>query len=199
MTSMARRTFRATLAVTGMAALGAGFAGTAFAGEPNVQKSDSLQAASVDGFNTESVVPSDQVSKDVGNVLAPKPKAATSGPGDLTWIGQNTEPFQFSMEPTSVGTAGEEFTEPSGLSPMMTPMMEHAVPAVTQQNLRAAKSDNSELGKSNGLPEPANGPANDAAGPVSDSVMPATASTVGTVGDTTSNGDLGSNHEFTIP
>lgn len=234
MTSMVRRTVRATAAVTGMAALGAGFAGTAFADEPNVNFSDpmkliSVDAASVDGFDTESIAPTEALSTDVAGMLAGvagKQAAPTASPADdVAAIGQ-MEGFNFEMPPLEFGTAaegndptgmsglghmgsmgmehlkfgaaGEEELAGAGLAPMMEPMMEHALPAITGgQQVRAAEQEET-FGSDNGLPEPVDGPANDVAGPVTGSVMPAIAMMTGTVTDSTTNDDSTSNHEFQV-
>lgn len=213
MTSMARRTIRATAAVTGIAAIGAGLAGTALAEEtsmvPNVQATDiakvdgidqmgSVGIASVDGFNTESVAPTNALSADLATVLAGmNGRQNTAGPTDsLTAIG-GMEGFQFEMPPTTFGTAGEQQFSDMGMAPMMEPMMVHALPAITGQTIStAAEPGGSSFGSENGLPEPVDGPANDATSPATGSVMPATADTMAMLSNSTTNDDTTSNHSF---
>lgn len=227
MTSTARRVLRATAAVTGIATLGAGFAGSAFAAEQqaDVQRGG-LQVASIDGFNTESVVPVEALSTDVANAVAggQGPKAPVASPTDLASIGQ-LQGFNFEMPPTTLGTAaespaglaalgqagsmglehvglptaGEAQFDQTGMSPMMNPVMQHAVPAIVGgQRVSTAEDTPQSFGSDNGLPEPVNGPANDAAAPVTSSVMPTAASTFGTLSDSTTNDDTTSNHEFQV-
>lgn len=219
MTSMARRTFRATAAVTGMAALGAAFTGTAFAEEPHVQSGEGFQTASVDGFNTESMVPLESLTGDLGGAMgsAPQQKAPVASPTDALL----PQGFTFEMPPTQfgtaqddtgmssignvgsmglehlrMGTAGEQQFGDMGMTPMMRPMMEHALPAITGQKMSTA--DDSTFGSENGLPEPANGPANEVMGPAGGSVMPTIATMMGTLGESTTNDDTTSNHEFQV-
>lgn len=221
MTSMARRTFRATAAVTGIAALGVGFAGSAFADEAQTKSGEGFQTASVDGFDTESMVPLESLTSDLGNAMgsAPQQKAQAASPTDALM----PEGFTFEMPSTSigtaqddtgmsslgsvgsmglehmrVGTAGEQQFDDMGMTPMMRPMMEHALPAITGQNMAAAQQDGASFGSENGLPEPANGPANEVMGPAGGSVMPAIAAMMGTLGESTTNDDTTSNHEFQV-
>lgn len=215
MTSTARRVLRVTAAVTGMAALGTGVAGAAFAEEAHVQRGSGFQTASIDGFDTESVVPIEQSTTDIGNLFASPtapgvpsaPAATTAGPTDLAAIGQ-MQGFTFEMPPldfntagnrVGVPTAGEAEFDQTGMSPMMTPVMEHALPAVLGgQRVSTAEDTPQSFGSDNGLPQPVDGPVNDTAAPVTGSVMPTTASAFGTISDSTTNDDTTSNHEFQL-
>jgi hypothetical protein len=202
MTSTARRVLRATAAVTGMAALGTGIAGAAFAEEAHVQRGEGFQMASIDGFDTDSMLPVDQLSGDgtaalLGGATAPQSATAAS-PTDLAAIGQ-LQGFTFEMPPTDFNTAGEPQFDQTGMSPMMTPVMEHALPAVLGgQKVGAADDTPQTVGSDNGLPQPVDGPANEATAPATSSVMPTIATAVGTVSSATTNDDTTSNHEFQV-
>lgn len=217
----ARQTLRATLALTGMAALGAAAAAPAFAAgpadttgpagpaettTPNVDVAqlvelNKLNTAGVDGFTTDSVLPVESLATDVGKALAAHQASRTAaGPADpISSIGQMPG-FAFELPPTSFGTAGEQQFDQTGLAPTMTPVMEHAIPAIVggQHVSTAAADQGSVVGQDNGLPGPVNGPANQAAGPVLGGVMPATGDAVGTLSDSTTNDDTTSNHEFQV-
>lgn len=229
MTSTARRVLRATAAVTGMAALGTGFAGAAFAEEAHVQRGEGFQMASIDGFDTDSVLPVDQLSGDatgalLGGAAAPAPQSATAAsPTDLAAIGQ-MQGFTFEMPPLDFNTAaepagasalgsmgalgmeqvampvaGEAQFDQAGMAPMMTPVMEHALPAVLGgQQVNAADDTSQSFGSDNGMPQPVEGPANDTAAPVTSSVMPTAATAFGTLSSATTNDGTTSNHEFQV-
>ncbi|MGQ0573158.1 MAG: hypothetical protein ACT4RN_03020 [Pseudonocardia sp.] len=227
MTSTARRAMRATAAVTGLAALGAGFTGSAFADEAHVQRGEGFQTASVDGFDTDSVLPVDQLSGDATAALLGGASAPAASPADdITAIGQ-MQGFTFEMPPMDFNTAaegndptgmaalgnmgsmgmehvavpvtGEEQFDQTGMSPMMTPVMEHALPAIVGgQQVNAADDSDQSFGSDNGLPQPVDGPANEAAAPVTGSVMPTIAMMFGSVAGSTTNDDSTSNHEFQV-
>jgi hypothetical protein len=200
MTSTAWHVLRATAAVTGIAVLGTGAAGAAFAEEAPGQKCGGLQAASVDGFNTDSVAPVNTLSNDVTAAIVGQHGGTTAAsPTDPASAGQ-LQGFTFEMPPMQFGTAGEQQFDQTGTSPMMTPMMEHALPAVIggQQVSTADQAPQQSFGQGNGMPEPVNEPANDAAGPAGDSVMPGAAGVFGTLSDSTTNDDSTSNHEFSL-
>lgn len=206
MTSTARQALRATVALTGMAAIGAGAATSALAAEtttPNVDLAqlveiNKLNTAGVDGFTTDSVVPVNSLAGDVAGVLASaQARKTTAGPTDsLTSIG-GLPAFNFEMPPTEFGTAGEHEFDQVGMSPMMNPVMQYAVPSVLGGQ-RVSTAGEDSLAQDNGLPEPVNGPANDAANPVTGSVLPSTAAVFGTLSDSTTNDGTTSNHEFQV-
>lgn len=234
MTSMARRAMRVTAAVTGVAALGTGFAGNAFAAEPAIDFAApmdllAVNTASVDGFDTESIAPTEALSGDFAETIV----GATSSQGAST-ASSPIDPatagalggFHFEMPPTQFATAGEEYmgetglaslghmdgvempalaaptageaqSDQLGLTPMMRPMMEHAVPAITGQQVGVA-SEGQSFGSDNGLPEPVDGPVNEVTGPVTSSVMPALAMMTAAVTDSTSNNDSTSDHSVEL-
>jgi len=208
MTSTARQALRAAATLTGMAALGAGVAAPAFAAEatllPNVDvnqvvDSNKFHTAGVDGFNTESVVPTDAFANDLAHTLAAyNSRRHTADAGGLTSV--TPDPFVFSLEPTGLNTAGEQQFDDLGMSPMTTPMMNHAVPAILggQKISTADSSPDQGFGQDNGLPDPADGPVNGAASPVTGSVKPTTKGAFGALSDTTSNDGTTSNHEFQV-
>lgn len=141
MTSTARQALRATFALTGMAALGAGAATPALAAEtttPNVDiaqlvEFNKLHTAGVDGFNTDSMVPVDSLAGNVAGVLAAaQARHATSGPTDsLTSIGQ-LPGFNFELPQTDFGTAGP--TDLAALGTVGSGALQHvAVPTAGEQ------------------------------------------------------------------
>ncbi|MGE3289619.1 MAG: hypothetical protein AB7J32_26470 [Pseudonocardia sp.] len=206
----ARQALRATVALSGMAAIGAGAAAPAFAAEtttPNVDiaqlvEFNKLNTAGVDGFTADSIVPAGTLAADVGKALeAHRASRTAASPTDpISSIGQMPG-FAFELPPTTFGTAGEQQFDQAGLAPMMTPVMQHALPALTggQRVSTAGASDQgSVVGQDNGLPGPVNGPANEAAGPVLGGLMPAASDAVGTLSDSTTNDDTTSNHEVQV-
>lgn len=208
MTSKTRQALRATVALGGMAALGAGAAAPAFAAEttsPNLDVAqlvefDKLQTAGVDGFTTDSVLPVETLATDVGNALAAHDaRTTTAGPTDsISSIGQMPG-FSFEVPPTSFGTAGEKEFDQTGMTPMMQPVMEHALPAIVGgQRVGTASDETSTVGQDTGLPGPVNGPFNAVAGPALAGLGPSAGDVVGTVSNSTTNDDTTSNHEFQV-
>jgi len=212
MTSKPRRSLRATAAVTGMVALGAGFTGTAQAEEAHTQQGAGLHTASVDGFSTESIVPTDALLKDTDALLNDMAETITelkgsqaaraASPTDSLAERGQLQGFQFEMPPTefssAMNTTGEEQLAGTGLEPTTTAMTRYVVPAVTGgQRIRAAGPEQ-QFGSENGFSQTVDGPADNGAGPVTGSVMPAIAMITGTVIDATSNNDSTSNHKVVI-
>lgn len=198
MTSLARRTLRATAAVTGMAALGAGFAGTAAAvpmtaATPN---HTAVNAAQVDDFNTDDGVSQEQMSSTLESLssevpLGQVPSRSESPVNDLSLFSFEMPNMQMETASAAPGAGTEAM-----FGPMLDSMSQHAIPAVAESP--GTDPDTAEFGQDNGTPFDAAGPANGATEPVFSSAEPAMTMIVGSASEMTSNNDTTSNHTVNI-
>lgn len=187
MTSLAKRTLRATAAVSGMAALGAGFAGTAAAAVPmtvDSPNSTAVNTAQVDDFNSDSIVsPESMLSSAGGNTSGSPvaPSMQTAGPS-LDDLGV----FRFEPMDQQFQTAGPD------ADTMFGSMAEHTVPSAAGQS--GTDPTKSSFGQENKGPAGSEG----ALGPASSSTDSATSKATSTASEMTSNNDATSNHNVIV-
>ncbi|MGH3566711.1 MAG: hypothetical protein ACRDRH_11905 [Pseudonocardia sp.] len=188
MTSLAKRTLRATVAVSGMAALGAGFAGTAAAAVPmaaDSPNSTAVNTAQVDDFNSDNAVAPDSVVNTIAGNMSGSPVAPsmqTAGPS----LVEEPRIFQFQMPDQQLQTAGPD------ADTMFGSMAEHTVPSAAGQP--GTDPTESSFGQDNRGPAGTEG----ATGPASSSADSAASKTMSTVGEKTSNNDPASNHNIIL-
>lgn len=188
MTSLAKRTLRATAAVSGMAALGAGFAGTAAAAVPmtvDSPNSTAVNTAQVDDFDSENIVAPDSLVNTMAGDSSGSPvtpSMQTAGPSLLDEPGI----WQFELPDQQFQTAGPD------ADTMFGSMAEHTVPSAAGQP--GTDPTESSFGQDNKGPAGSEG----ALGPASSSADSATSKTTSTASEMTSNNDATSNHNIIL-
>lgn len=188
MTSLAKRTLRATAAVSGMAALGAGFAGTAAAAVPMTVDSPNntaVNTAQVDGFNSDSILSPESMANSVAGNMSGTPVTPSMQTADPSFI-DDLGVFQFELPNQQFQTAGPD------ADTMFGSMAEHTVPSTAGQP--GTDPTKSSFGQDN------KGPAGSesAIGPASSSADSATSKTMSTASEMTSNNGATSNHNIIL-